>query len=158
MQVGTQMGAAGAEVAAEEAKRPRASLMRFALDWRAAGSNRLILPTKALAARPAQTMLPRMKERKSRPNYPPVSVPVRLLIHSYCRERLARACLEMARADLARTVWYPAILPEKVGKVRAEDAVGLAVGAQAEECLAELLVAEEQAAVVAGECLAGAAD
>jgi len=178
MQVRTQMGAAGAEVAAEEAKRPRASLMRFALDWRAAGSNRLILPTKALAARPAQTMLPRMKERKSRPNYPPVSVPVRLLIHSYCRERLARVCLEMARVDLARTVWYPAILPEKVDKVRAEDAVGLAVGepvadklaraasadpvaeeaAQAEECLAELLVAEEQAAVVAGECLAGAAD
>ena len=85
----------------------------------------------------------------------------------------------MARVDLARTVWYPAILPEKVDKVRAEDAVGLAVGepvadklaraasadpvaeeaAQAEECLAELLVAEEQVAPEAeAECLAGAAD
>jgi len=165
-------------VAADEDKRPRASLTRFARDWRAAGSNRLILPTKALAARPAQTMLPQMKERKSRPSCPPASVPARLPIHFYCRERLARACLEMARADLARTVWYPEILREKVDKVRAEDAVGLAVGdpgadkvaradlavdrageaAQAEECLAELLVAEEQAAVVAGECLAGAAD
>jgi hypothetical protein len=73
---------------------------------------------------------------------------------------------------LARTVWYPAILLEKVDKVRAEDAAGLAVGDpvadkvaraalvvdRAAECLAELPVAEEQAAVVAGECLAGAAD
>jgi len=85
----------------------------------------------------------------------------------------------MARADLARTDWYPAILREKVYKVRAEDAAARVEedpvadkvapvalvdpvaeeAAQAEECLLELLVAEEQVAPEAeAECLAGAAD
>jgi hypothetical protein len=184
MQVRAQMRAqmrlaAGAEAGAEEGKRLRASPTRFALDWRAAGSNRRILPTKALAARPAQTVLLQMKERKSRPSCPPASVPALLPIHFYCRERSAKGSPEMARADLARTDWYPAILREKVYKVRAEDAAArveedpvadkvapvalvdpvAGEAAQAEECLLELLVAEEQVAPEAeAECLAGAAD
>jgi hypothetical protein len=116
-----------------------------------------------------------MKERKSRPSYPLASVPARLPIHFYCREPLARAFLEMAPADLARTDWYPAIQPEKADKVRAEDvavqveedpvADKAAPGASADqaaealqvaECLAGLRAAEGQAG--AEECLAGAAD
>ena len=89
---------------------------------------------------------------------------------------MARAFLEMAPADLARTDWYPAIQPEKVGKFRAQDVAGLAEedpvadkaarealadraveAAQVADCLADLLAAEGRAAG-AGECLAGAAD
>jgi hypothetical protein len=118
-----------------------------------------------------------MKERKFRPSYPLASVPARLPIHFYCREPLARAFLEVAPADLARTDWYPATQPEKADKVRAEDVAGLAgedpvadkasrgaladraaEALQVAESLAGLLAAEGQAAVAAGECLAGAAD
>ena len=88
---------------------------------------------------------------------------------------MARASPEMARADLARTDWYPAILLEKVDKVRAEDAearaaldpvedlaaradlAGPAVVAVEVECLAGLPVAEAQVATEA-ECSAGAED
>jgi len=79
----------------------------------------------------------------------------------------------MAREDLVRTDWYPAILQEKVDKVRVADAADraavdpvevLAEGADlaapaalavAVGCSAERLVAEEQGAA---ECLVAAAD
>jgi hypothetical protein len=166
--------AAVADREAAEAKRLRASLMRFAPDLPAAVSNRPILPTKALAARPAQTILPRMKVRKSRPSCSAAPVPARLPIHFYCKERSARASPGMAREDLARTDWCPATLLEKVGKVRVADAearaavdpevgpavradlAGPAAGVAVAECSAELLLAEEQAEEE--ECLAAAAD